>query len=678
MKPLLLEIGTEEIPARFIPEGIKSLKETLVKSLGDAEIDFGEISGYATPRRLAVLVKDVSEEQKDRTTELVGPPKKIAFDEKGNPTKAAQGFAKSCNVDVKDLSIVKTERGEYVAVTVKETGRKTKDVLTEILPGCITSIQFPKTMRWGSGTLRFARPIHWITAVFGDEVIPFEIAGLRSGNISYCHRFLSPSPVELKEPLTYRQILSKNYVMADPDERKKIIFDEIKKIESEIGSSVHKDDELLDTVTFLVEYPTVLLGGFDAGYLLLPKELLITVMRSHQKYFSLEDGKGSLLPYFIVVSNSKPENNDVIKKGAERVLKARLEDARFYYDEDQEEPLWNYIEKLKKVTSHEKLGNLYEKAERIAFLCSFLCDELNLPAKEKALRASMLCKADLVTGIVREFPELQGYMGMIYAKNSGEDEETAAAIYEHYMPRFSGDSLPLGDISSIISIADKMDNIASFFLLGLVPTGSEDPFALRRQAMGVINILLKKNYPLPLELLIDKALQGIEGYLPSRKSLCDEVLKFFYQRFEGMLLNEGYGYDIINSVFSMAGKNIKDIKQRIDALSEMKEMPEFLELLTAAKRVYNILGKTKAEKIKINLLTEPVEKNLHSIAASVHERLLDGDYNALFELKGAVNLFFDNVLVMDKNPEVRTNRVALLESVKRAFDMLGDFSKIVG
>lgn len=679
--PLLLEIGTEEIPARFIPDGIKSLKDGLIKFFNEAGIDFGKISEYATPRRLAVLIEDISEEQRDRTIELIGPPKKIAFDEKGNPTKAAIGFAKSCNVGVKDLSTLKTDRGEYVIAAIKERGRKTKDVLAEGLPILVTSIQFPKTMRWGNGTLKFARPIHWINAMFGAEIVSFELDDLKSSNISYGHRFISYTPVEIKDPLTYLQLLSENYVVADPAERKRIILEGIKNIESTMNCKVHDDDELLNIVTFLVEYPTVILGNFDAGYLSLPKELLITVMKSHQKYFSVEDKNGDLLPYFILTSNTKPENNDTVRKGAERVLKARLEDAKFYYNEDQKKPLWDYVEKLKKVTFHERLGSLYEKAERIAFLCSFISDEfLNLsPAeKEKALRASMLSKADLVTGIVREFPELQGYMGMIYAKNSGEDDEIALAIYEHYMPRFSGDSLPSNDISGVISIADKMDNIASFFLLGLIPTGSEDPFALRRQAMGIINILLNKDYSISLELLVDKAVQAIEGYLPIRKSLDEEILRFFYQRFEGMLLTEGYSYDIINAVFATRSQNIKDTKQRIEILSEMRKTTEFLELLTAAKRVYNILGKTKKTELKENLLTEPAEKELYSVATHTFKELSEGNYNALFELKKPINSFFDNVLVMDKNPEIKANRLALLSSVKRIFDLLGDFSKIVG
>jgi glycyl-tRNA synthetase beta chain len=495
---------------------------------------------------------------------------------------------------------------------------------------------------------------------------------------------LSPGSLKIKDPSTYSHILLNNYVIVDPNKRKEIILKEIKKIESTANCRVHEDKELLDTVTFLVEYPTVILGNFDSEYLSLPKELLVTVMKSHQKYFPVEDENRNLLPRFILISNSTPENNDMVRRGSERVLKARLEDAKFYFNEDRKKPLWDYIEKLKDVTFQEKLGSVYEKVERVAFVCSFLADELNLSTKEKILRIVMLSKADLVTGIVREFPELQGYIGMIYAKNSGEDDETSLAINEHYMPRFSGDALPSNELSSLISLADKMDNIVSFFFVGLIPTGSEDPFALRRQAIGVINILLNNDYPFSLDTLIDRALQGVESYLPARKSLSTEILKFFYQRLEGMFLNEGYSYDLINSVLSIqehaittAGQNIKDIKNRIKVLSLMKKQTEFSELLIAAKRVYNILDKVQPAKIKEDLLLETAEKELFNAMRKVQNKLIETDYKALFELKDPINTFFDNVLVMDKNPEVKENRLALLLSVKRVFDSLGDFSKII-
>jgi glycyl-tRNA synthetase beta chain len=706
MKPLLLEIGTEEIPARFLTKGIASLKEEFIRLLNKASIGYEKIFEYATPRRLTIYIEKVSERQKDRTIQHLGPPKKIAFDDKGTPTDAAFGFARSMNVDVKKLKVVKTDRGEYVAVTVKEKGRMTKDVLSEALPGLISSLQFPKTMRWGDSTVRFVRPIRWILALYGNELIPFELDGVKSSNISYGHRFMAPGVIKVENPSDYLSLLLKNYVVADPKERKKIILDEIEKIELTMDCKVHKDEELLDTVTSLVEYPTVVLGGFDNEYLSLPRGLLITVLRNYQKCFSIEDKKDNLLPHFIVISNTRAENNDTVRKGAERVLRARLEDARFYFNEDQKKPLQNYVEKLKGAAYHEKLGNLYEKVERITSLAVSIgtlkkfCDPFSLEKPEDFLdrkkfefntdpkitpkkevrnkwllgRASMLCKADLMTGIVREFPELQGYMGKIYALNSGEDEEVASAIYEHYLPRFPGDALPSSEIGTIISLADKLDNIASFFHLGLVPTGSEDPFALRRQASGVINILQDRDYPLSLDILVEKSLQGLKGFTPS---LMDKILKFFSQRLEGILSAQGYSHDLINAVLSTKRLNIKDLKHRIEVLSSLKKDPQFPELLIAAKRVYNILVKTQPKELQEELLIEPAEKGLFNIIKEAKEKLKNKEFRALFELKNPINTFFDNVLVMDERMEIRENRLALLTLVKGLFDSLGDFSKLI-
>ncbi|MBI5025663.1 MAG: glycine--tRNA ligase subunit beta [Nitrospirae bacterium] len=674
---LLFEIGIEEIPAGFIPKAMSTLHEEFIKLLKDSSIDFGKISEHATPRRLAIIIENVAEKQNDRTLNVLGPPKKAAFDDSGNPTKAAIGFAKSQNVDVKKLKVVTTEKGEYVAAIVEEKGRKTTEVLAETLPGLIASIPFPKSMRWGNGTLRFARPIHWILAILGKEVIPFELDGLKSSNLTRGHRFLSPAAFQIKEPLSYSHLLESNYVIANYKVRKNMIVREIEDITSKLNCKVHMDEDLLDTVTSLVEYPKVVLGNFDGGYLCLPKELLITVMKSHQKYFSVEDNDENLLPHFLIISNTKIENSDTVRAGAARVLKARLEDARFYFDEDRKKPLGEYVEKLKNVTYHEKLGSLYEKAERIASLSSFIAEKLGRtgPIKEKAIKTSMLCKADLVTGVVREFPELQGYMGMIYAKNSGEDDDVASAIYEHYMPRFSGDSLPSGETGTIVSLADRMDNIASFFALGLIPTGSEDPFALRRQASGITNILYSSGYLLPVGTLIDTALRGLP--ISVQDGLSHEILKFFDQRIEGMLLSEGYKYDLVNSVLSTGGRVIKDIKNRIEVLSAMREEPEFSGLLTAAKRVYNILTNAQTGNLREDMLTGAVEKALFSTAMNVGQKLMDTNFRALFELKEPINHFFDNVLVMDNNPEIRGNRLALLSAVKRLFDSLGDFSKIV-
>lgn len=677
MKTFLLEIGSEEIPARFVLRGLATLREELVHFLNNASIEYGTISEYATPRRLTIYIENISGQQKDRTIETMGPPKRVAFDDKGAPTRAAIGFAKSLNVDIGKLKIVKTDRGEYIAATIVEKSRAAKDVFGEGLPGILSSLQLPKTMRWGSGSLRFFRPIRWILAKFGDEVIPFDLDGIKSSDITYGHRFLSPEAIRIKDPSEYLSLLSKAGVIADHAARKKIISEGIKKIESEKNIRVHDDEELLELVTFLVEYPTLVPGSFEDKYLELPKELLITVMRTHQKYFSTEDKQGNILPHYIVVSNTRAENSDIVRKGAERVLRARLEDARFYYAEDQKMPLWDYIERLKKVTFQEKLGTIYEKVERISSICSFISDKLHFQQKEKLLRASMLSKADLVTGIVREFPELQGYTGMIYALNSGEDKEVSTAIYEHYLPKSSGASLPSGEIGAIISLADKIDNIASFFHLGLIPSGSEDPFALRRQAAGIISILQNKDYPVALDILIDKALESLHVTPPGKTALSDKIMQFFNQRLEGMLLSQGYNYDIVNAALAVKMLNMKDLKYRLDALLDLKKNPAFPQLLMAAKRVYNILAKAQPATVNEHLLNEPSEKELFNVAVEVRDKMAEKVFIALFDLEKTINTFFDSVLVMDKDEKVKNNRLALLLSVKDVFDSLGDFSKII-
>jgi len=676
MPDLLLEIGTEEIPARFIHHGLSFLGEGLSRLLKDRSIKHGEIIGYSTPRRLTVYIKDISERQDDRTIETIGPPRKVAFDSKGNPTDAAKGFARSQNVDVTDLRVVRARGGEYVAAILKKEGRTAREILSEEIPKVISSIPFPRSMRWGSGSLRFVRPIRWILTLLGSELLVFEMDGIRSDRLTYGHRFLSHGAIRVEKPSDYPSILRDNHVIACFEERKNLIIRQMEMLECERDIKIHRDKELLETVTNLVEYPTVVLGEFEDRYLSLPRDLLITVMRAHQKYFYIEDKAGNLLPEFVVVSNTLKENNDIVRKGSERVLRARLEDARFYFDEDRKIPIWDYVERLHKVTFHEELGNLFEKVERIASIGSFIADQLGFEPRDKLLRAAMLSKADLVTGIVREFPELQGYMGMIYALHSGEDQDVAIAIHEHYLPRFHGDKLPSSEIGSILSIADKMDNIAAAFFLGLIPSGSEDPFALRRQATGIINIFLNKEYPIPLKTIVERSIRNLEDYTPSIKKLRDEIMRLFLQRFEGIYLSQGIGHDVIDAVSIRDDMNIKEMKRGIERLTELKKDPRFTVLLTAVKRVYNILSKAHPQEVKENLLSEPEERRLYKESLRVRDALREDRLEALFDLVDPINHFFDRVLVMDKRQEVRTNRLALLYHVKGVFENLGDLSRL--
>ncbi|KPK01389.1 MAG: hypothetical protein AMK71_05760 [Nitrospira bacterium SG8_35_4] len=676
MKSFLLEIGTEEIPARFIPRGLSILNEGVSRLLNSFAIDYGLIHEYASPRRLTLLIEDVAGKQQDRTVETMGPPRKVAFDDSGAPTKAAEGFARSLNIDTSALRIVKTDRGEYVSAIIEEKGRRTVDVMGEALPKMISSLQLPKSMRWGSGTIRFFRPIHWIVALYGDEIVPFELEGINSTNVSYGHRFLSPAAIPITVPVNYVSELSANNVIVDPDERKRIISDGLKKIEAQYECRVPDDRELLSLVVNLVEYPTVVLGSFDEKFLDLPKDLLVTVMRTHQKYFSTDDGKGNILPYFVVVSNTKSDNNETVRRGAERVLRARLEDARFYYAEDRTRPLIDYVEELKNVTFQEKLGSLFQKTERVTELCAFIAEQVGIEKRDYILRAAKLARADLVTGVVSEFPELQGYMGQIYASASGENSEVSSAIHEHYLPRFAGDKLPSSETGAILSLADKIDSIASFFSLDLIPTGSEDPYALRRQAAGIVNILHDRDYPISLDSMVNKALMALGASDKNREALTKKVLRFFHPRLEGIYLSQGHTIDIINAVLPSENLIIRDINYRLALLTRLKKEAEFPDLLAAAKRVYNILVKARPGGVNPSLLREDAEKNLQKAVSHVKERISASDFKSLLELKDSINTFFNDVLVMDKDPEIQENRISLLFTVKALFESLGDFSKL--
>ena len=689
-KPLLIEIGSEEIPARFISKGLELLKEALTNFLDESSISYGSISEFATPRRLALLIDDVAVQQEDTTRIIRGLPKEMIRDEDGNYTKETTGFFKSNGIDINmgsaELDNIPnitiewpTKPKEKIIVRKKVEGRPSIDVLAEGLPKLISSLKLPKSMRWGDSSLRYFRPIQWLLALLDKEVIPFELDGIKSGNISYGHRFLSPAADRIDDPSVYLSVLKRNNVIANCIVRKELISRGIKKIESSLNCRAIEDEELLETVTNLVEHPTPVLGNFEDKYLSLPKELLITVMRSHQKYFAMEDAEGNITSSFIVISNMNASINDTVKRGAERVLRARFEDAKFYFEEDQKNELYDYTEDLKKVIFQEKLGSVFKKAERIFSLSLFIAGKLNLSLNEELHRASMLCKADLVTGVVGEFPELQGYMGQIYASNSNNeiDVNVSSSILEHYLPRFPGDDLPKSKIGTILSLADKLDNIASFFYLDMIPSGSEDPFALRRQAAGIIHILRTIDYPDSLNSLIDASLKDLKPDEQQGAVLATRILIFFLQRLKGILLSEGHSHDVIDAVLAPLAINLKDIKQRIDILTGLKKESRFPALVVAAKRVYNILKEDPDNEVNEGLFVEDAEKELFAAANNVKGELSTRDFGPLFKLEKPIDIFFDDVLVMDNDEKIRNNRLALLSNVRELFNSLGDFSRIV-
>ena len=686
MKELLLEIGTEEIPAGFVPRALTDLEALAKKELEASRIDFSGTRTLGTPRRLVLVIESVSEKQRDEETRKIGPSKQAAFDAKGNPTKAAVGFAKGQSVPVESLKVIQTEKGEYVCAVKKESGGPTAELLSSLLPKWILSIPFQKSMRWADVPIRFVRPIHWILALFGGEVVSFELDHIRSGNVTYGHRFMNPGPLTVGDFQSYLQKTREAFVIVDPLERKKKIEDEMIREGARVSGRVLKDEDLLNEVNFLVEYPVALCGGFDRKFLSLPREILIHSMKEHQRYFPLEDDHGVLLPHFVCASNIKPKNREVVVKGNEKVLKARLSDAAFFFEDDLRVPLEKRLEQLKKVVFQGKLGTSYEKVIRFKELALWMTERIDPKLREAVEKTSLLCKADLVTGMVGEFPKLQGVVGREYARLAGERSEIAEAIYEHYLPGFAGDRLPSSPIGDIVSIADKMDTIVGCFGVGLVPTGTADPFGLRRQALGIIRIILEKRYSLSLKGLIEEGERQLKEKMErSAEAVKEEVLDFFRVRYQNFLLDKGYPFDVTDAVLSISFDELLDVQGRIDALRKAREWKDFESIVIASKRAMNILkGSPPGKEMNPSLFTESAEKNLYQAFVVAKEKISASlsakDYEAalleMTRMKKPIDEFFDGVMVMVEDEAIRNNRLALLDEIGKLFLRIADFSKL--
>ena len=686
MKELLLEIGTEEIPAGFIPQALMDMEALAKKELEANRVDFSGIKTLGTPRRLVLVIESVSEKQRDEETKKIGPSKQAAIDAKGNPTQAAIGFAKSQSVPVESLTLVQTEKGEYVCAVKKESGRPTSELLASLLPKWILSIPFQKSMKWADVPIRFARPIHWILALFGGKVVSFEVGNIRSGKMTYGHRFMHPGRISIKDFQFYLQKMRQAFVIVDPAERKKKIEDGMNREAAKVSGRVIKDEDLLNEVNFLVEYPVALCGTFDSKFLSLPREILIHSMKEHQRYFPVVDGHGKLLPYFICISNIRPKNRKVVVKGNEKVLKARLSDAVFFFEDDLKIPLEKRVEQLKKVVFQAKLGTSYEKVMRFRQLAVWITEHIDPNLREAVERTSYLSKADLVTGMVGEFPKLQGIVGREYARLSKERPEVAEAIYEHYLPGFSGDRLPSSPIGDIVSMADKMDTIVGCFGVGLVPTGTADPFGLRRQALGIIRIIVEKKYPLSLKRLIEESEKQLKEKMERPvEQVKEEVLDFFRVRYQNFLLDNGYPFDVTDAVLSISFDELLDVQGRMDALRKAKEWKDFESIVIAFKRAMNILkGSPPKRELNPSLFAESAERNLYQSFLKAKEKIglhLDQrDYpSALLEMtqmKKPIDDFFDGVMVMVEDEAIRDNRLALLDEVGKLFLRIADFSKL--
>ncbi len=685
-KEFFLEIGTEEIPSRFINPALDKMKELFSGLLvnGRVAIENGAIQAYGTPRRLILYVPQLAERQQDISKEVVGPPKKIAFDAEGKPTRAALVFAEKNGVPVDALASKTTDKGEYVVARLDEKGGDTADWLKQVMPGFVLSIPFQKTMRWMDKDIRFARPIHWIVALWGGSVVEFELNGIKSGNLSRGHRFMSPGAFMVKDFKSYTAQAEPNYLVIDPEVRKQRIIKQTEELAKSKNGTVLDDPGLVEEVANLVEYPVAVMGTFNKDYLRVPKEVLITAMREHQRYFSVVGQNGNLLPCFITISNTRAEDLDIVRAGNERVLAARLSDAAYFFDHDVKQPLGDRIEGLKKVTYQEKLGTVYDKILRVKHLAAYLAGIAHADAPIVA-RAAELCKADLITGVVGEFPKLQGVMGRHYALNSGEDPRVADAILEHYLPRYAGDKLPDSVEGMCVGIADRIDTITGCFSVGLVPSGSEDPYGLRRQSVAILNMLMERGLRMPLADLITESCKAYGLKKQEKEKVGSETLDFFRQRLAGMLAAEGLRSDVVDAALSVGFNDPLIAREKVRALDGLRTSVDYQPLVTALKRAGNILPKEFTGKVKKNLLRLDAEKALYASYAEIKDRVVEkaakldfrGALADIASLRKDVDAFFDTVMVMDKDAEVKANRLALLAGITGLFSQIADFSRLV-
>ncbi len=682
---LLFEIGTEEIPAGYILPALESMKRILSEKLQTLDLTYTGIKGSATPRRFALCVEGLISRQPDRREEVFGPPKQAAFDQNNQPTKAAIGFAKSRGASVDDLKVVDTQKGAYVMLLIEKKGRDTVEILSEVLPEVVKEIPFPKSMHWGSSRTTFARPIQWLATSYGGGAVSCKIDEITSTNQTKGHRFMAPGPIEITGCQQYLESLRQAHVIADIEERRKAVIEEVERAATEAGGNILPDDELVDTVTNLVEKPHAVCGSFDERFLAIPSEVLITSMREHQKYFAVVDKDGKLLPYFVAVNNTKVKDVKLAAEGHQRVLRARLEDAFFFFKEDQHRPLAERVNDLSGVVFQQKLGTLLEKTSRITELAGYLATILQPDQLETAKRAAYLAKADLLTAMVNEFPSLQGVIGRDYALLNGEPETVAKAILEHYMPIRAGSELPPSPAGALVSMADRLDTIAGCFGIGQIPTGTTDPFGLRRLALGLLHVILDKGFAVSLSDCIDQAIQLYGDKLTENATVTKQnAIEFIKGRFVNDLTAKGIPVEAVEAVTSVSFDDVVECRRKIDALMAISKQPAFTILAAAFKRVMNIIKDNRVTNIDKKLFSEPAETKLHetlqAVSAEAQPHLDRKQYEealaVILKMKEPVDLFFDDVMVMVDDPKVRDNRLALLAAVADLFLKVGDFSKM--
>lgn len=684
---LLLEIGTEEIPAGYIAPALLFMKEAMAKKLTELSLSYGEMKTVATPRRLALCVTELMPKQPDRMEKILGPPKKAAYDADNKPTKAALGFALSRGVTVDQLKIETTPKGEYLMLIQELKGKSTTELLSLYIPELIQSIPFPKSMRWGVNRSTFARPIQWLITLLGGEIVPVQYNNLHSGNITRGHRFMDPGEMEVTNFSQYLSTLRQKNVVVNLDERRKMVEDEINAAAISVGGTIVPDPELLDTVTNLIEIPIGVCGAFDQKFLELPREVLITSMRVHQKYFTVADQDGNLQAHFVAVNNTRIDDKKLAAAGHERVLRARLEDALFFYKEDRQHSLEERRQALSGVVFQAKLGTMLEKTDRTEKLAAFLARQVDDTLAETVTRAARLAKADLVTDMVGEFPSLQGVMGKHYALSEGEHPAVAAAIQEHYLPLRAGSALPESLAGALVSLADRLDTLAGCFGIGQKPTGTTDPYGLRRHTLALLHIIAGHSLRLPLIACIEEALSLYGDKLTlGKEETRDAMLDFVKGRYLNDLNALGIPAEAVEAVTSISFNDIVDCRMRIDALRAISSRETFTLLAGSFKRVNNIIKDHQQDTVNQELLSEPAEKNLFSAFEDVAEKvqpLVEAQHyeNALvkiLEMKEPIDSFFDDVMVMAEDRQIRQNRLSLLRAIARLFLQVGDFSKMHG
>ena len=680
-KDLLFEIGAEEIPAGFMPNILGQLKTLAETKLNDAHLPFESIATYGTPRRLALIVKGLADTSAEISERHKGPSASIAYDADGNATKAAIGFARGKGLDVADLVV---EDG-YIYAETKTAGVPAKDIVTDMLPQLITGLNFPKSMHWGNLDAKFVRPVRWLVALLDEDVIPVEFATVKSGKVTRGHRFLGADEITIKNAASYVDTLKENFVMVDQDARRELISKQLHDIAASKNASIVWDDDLLEEINYLVEWPTALCGGFEESYLALPDAAIITPMKDHQRYFPLVDQDGKLLPMFLTVRNGSDHSIEVVQAGNERVLRARLDDAKFFFNEDRKKPLIDRQDGLTKIVFQEGLGNLADKTERLLTLGRVFSEECELHEDARVVleRATELAKTDLTTGMVTEFTELQGVMGKEYALLDGESPEVAEAIFEQYLPRFAGDVLPQTEAGKVLSIIDKIDNIVATFSRGLIPTGSQDPYALRRQTIGILNILLNSEWNISLRPIIVESMNLLNVPTDKQDELLGQVEEFITLRLKNIFLDREVPHHVIDLLLSNNELSVADAEGLVKALL-VNRIDENVELVQAFTRMYNLVKDVTYTGVDESLLKEDAERALYEAATKASEASIDAwdknDYDAVVAVPAtlvpAINKFFEDVMVMDKDEAIKANRLQLVRLAYSVMAIIGDISAL--